>query len=73
MKLFWAIFGAATVAALSAYAGGLADAITESTPVVMAPDDESGSLPSWVIPVAIVALLAGAAVLSSDSDDGDAS
>jgi phosphate/sulfate permease len=70
MKLFLTIFCTATIAALSAYAGGLGDAILETAPVVMAPDQSaSGSVPSWVVPVAIIAVLVGAAVLSSDGDD----
>lgn len=60
------------VLAGAAYAGGLSDAITETVP--MAPMDdavasEGGSLPSWVIPAAIVAILIGVAVSSGDDDD----
>ncbi len=70
MKLFLTILGCASVAAVSAYAGGLADAVVETTPQVMSPNEPSGSVPGWVVPVAIAALLVGAAVLSND-DDGD--
>lgn len=71
MKLFLTIFGGLTVAAVSVYAGGLSDALVETAPVIMAPDEESGSLPGWVIPVAVVALLAGAAVLAGDDDEDE--
>lgn len=72
MKLFLTIFGLVAVAAVSAYAGGLADAIVESAPVQIVPDEPDGSVPSWVVPVAIIALLAGAAVLAGDDDDDSA-
>lgn len=71
-KLLLAGSGILIIAAVSAYAGGLADALVESEPVVMTPDEPSGTVPSWVIPVAIIALLAGAAVLSGDDDDDTA-
>lgn len=71
MKVFLTIFGALTVTAVSVYAGGLSDALVETAPIVMAPDEPSSSLPGWVIPVAVVALLAGVAVLAGDDDDDD--
>ncbi len=73
MKLLLAGSGILMIAAVSAYAGGLADAVVETQPIVMSPDEPSGSVPSWVIPVAIIAVLAGVAVLSGDDDDSAAS
>ncbi|WP_411890178.1 hypothetical protein [Yoonia sp. SDW83-1] len=73
MKLLLAGSGILIIAAVSAYAGGLADAVVETQPIVMSPDEPSGSVPSWVIPVAIIAVLAGVAVLSGDDDDSAAS
>lgn len=70
MNKFWIILGALLVAGVSAYAGGLADAITETVPMADPVAAES-SLPSWVIPAAIIAVLIGVAVASSDDDDGD--
>ncbi|MDO6590495.1 hypothetical protein DS901_18025 [Loktanella sp. D2R18] len=72
MKLFTAVFGTSTVAAISAYAGGVANMIVETAPVVMEPTETVGSsAPSWVIPVIIIAALVGAAALSGDDDDDD--
>lgn len=52
-----------------AHAGGLADAIVEEEPVVIAEPPEPG-LPGWVIPVvALVLIGAVAASSSSDSDE----
>ncbi len=74
MKKFWVILGALIVAGVSAYAGGLADAITETVPVMAEPMEAKPSLPSWVIPAAVIALLIGVAVAASDDDDdGEAS
>ncbi len=73
MKLFFTIFGTVMVAAVAAYAGGLADAIVETAPVIMTPEEPSGSVPSWVIPATIIAVLVGAAVLAGDDDDSGAS
>jgi uncharacterized membrane protein len=71
MKLFLTIFGGLMLAAVSVYAGGLSDTLVETAPGVMEPDETKGSLPGWVIPVAVVALLAGVAVLAGDDDDDD--
>jgi hypothetical protein len=71
MKLFTAVLGTSTIAAISAYAGGVADAIVETAPVIMEPTQTGSSGPSWVIPVIIIAALIGAAALSGD--DGDSS
>lgn len=73
MKVFLACFGTVMIAAVSAYAGGLADTVLETAPIVMTPDQPRNSVPNWVIPVAIVALLLGAASLSGNDDDGGAS
>ena len=54
----------------AASAGGLANEIVEAPVVVENPVEVApagSSVPSWVIPVAIVALLIG--IASSDSDD----
>jgi hypothetical protein len=73
MKLFTAVLGASTVTAISAYAGGVADMIVETAPVIMEPTEAAGSsAPSWVIPVVIIAALIGAAALSGDDDDSGA-
>ena len=69
MKKFWIILGALIVAGVSAYAGGLADAITETAPVMVAPAEPEPSLPGWVIPAAIIGILIGVAVLGGDDDD----
>ena len=73
MKLFLAFLGILMIAAVSTVAGGLADAVVETVPVVISPDESEGSLPGWVVPAAIVAALIGVAVLSNDGDGGDAS
>lgn len=69
MKKFWVILGALIVAGVSAYAGGLAEAITETAPVMAEPMAAEPSLPGWVIPAAIIALLIGVAVAGSDDDE----
>ncbi|PJI91615.1 hypothetical protein BC777_0447 [Yoonia maricola] len=71
MKKFWVILGALVVAGVSAYAGGLADAITETVPVIAEPVEADSSVPGWVIPAAIIAVLIGVAVLADDDDDED--
>lgn len=68
-KLLLTGAGFLCVAAVAAYAGGLADAVVEAEPVIMTPDEPDGSLPGWVLPVALIALLVGAAALASDDDD----
>ena len=63
---------AATVCAFSAnsaFAGGLADAIVEQQPQVVA-QSQQNRLPGWVIPVAALVLL-GAVVASSDGGDDE--
>lgn len=70
MTKFWIILSALIVAGVSAYAGGLSDAITEAAPAMAAPADPESSIAAWVIPVILVALLAGVA-LSGDDDDDD--
>ncbi|SIT77121.1 hypothetical protein SAMN05421665_0502 [Yoonia rosea] len=70
MNKFWIILGALLVAGVSAYAGGLADAITETAPMAE-PAAAGSSVPSWVIPAAIIAVLIGVAVASNDDDDDD--
>lgn len=70
MKLFTTIFGVSTVAAFSAYAGGVANMIVETAPAIMEPTDAAGSsAPSWVIPVIIIAALIGAAAMSGDDNN----
>ena len=67
MKKTLLIVGGILLAAGAAYAGGLSDQIVEMTPPAPAPmADESGSLPGWVIPVAIIGLLIGIASMGSD-------
>lgn len=73
MKLFWLFFGLVMVAGISAYAGGLSDAIVEMVPTDVAPADNDGSLPGWVMPVVILAGLIGVAALASDGSDSAAS
>ncbi|MGJ8588764.1 MAG: hypothetical protein ACSHXW_11470 [Yoonia sp.] len=70
MNKFWIVLGALLVAGVSAYAGGLADAITETVPMAEPMAAES-SVPSWLIPAAIVLVLVGVAVASSDDDDDE--
>ncbi|WP_342070775.1 hypothetical protein [Yoonia algicola] len=68
MNKFWIVLGALLVAGVSAYAGGLADAITETVPMAEPMAAES-SVPGWVIPAAIIAVLIGVAVAANDDDD----
>jgi hypothetical protein len=68
MNKFWIVLGALLVAGVSAYAGGLADAITETVPMVE-PVAQESRLPGWLIPAAIVVLLVGVAVASNDDDE----
>lgn len=69
MTKFWIILGTLVVAGASAYAGGLADAIVETVPTDVEPMAADSSLPGWVIPAAIVALLIGVAVLGDDDNE----
>lgn len=69
MKKFWVVLGALIVAGVSAYAGGLAEAITETVPVMAEPMEAEPSLPGWVIPAAVIALLIGVAVSGGDDDE----
>jgi hypothetical protein len=70
MKKFWIVLGALLVAGVAAYAGGLADAITETVPIVEPVEQDSG-LPAWLIPAAIAIVLIGVAVsANNDSEDG---
>ncbi|PJI92580.1 hypothetical protein BC777_1435 [Yoonia maricola] len=69
--------GIAAISALvltgtAASAGGLADEIVEAPVVVEDPVEAApaSSVPGWVIPVAILALVIGV-VASSDNDDDD--
>lgn len=68
MNKFWIILGALLVAGVSAYAGGLADAITETAPMVEPVAAES-SVPSWLIPAAIALVLIGVAVSGGDDEE----
>lgn len=70
MNKFWIVLGALVVAGVSAYAGGLANAITETTPMMVEPAEAESSVPGWVIPAAIIGVLIGVAVLSDDDDGG---
>ena len=70
MKKFLIVLGALIVAGVSAYAGGLADALTETVPTAE-PIAPGPSVPSWVIPAVIIAALIGVAVISEDDDGGD--
>ncbi len=72
MKKTLLIVGGLVLAAGAAYAGGLGDTIVEMAPpapVEPMADSNDGSLPGWVIPLAIVGLLIGLAV--SGDDEGD--
>jgi hypothetical protein len=74
MKLFWVCLGALLAAGTVAFAGSHAEGIVESAQIVMSPDQTTSPTTSnWVIPVAIFALLVGAAALSGDSDGSGAS
>ena len=69
MKTLLAAATAATFAlTASVQAGGLADAVIEDEIIVLE-ETQSGSLPGWVIPLAIVGLVI--AVASSGDDDDD--
>jgi hypothetical protein len=71
MNKFWIVLGALLVAGVSAYAGGLADALTETVPMAE-PVAAGPSVPSWVIPAVIIAALIGVAVMSEDDpEDGN--
>lgn len=68
------VLGAAAVfgSAVAAVAGGLADAITETEPMAMAEVvEQGGSIPGWVIPVGILAVLALAAASAGEEDGGE--
>lgn len=54
-----------------ASAGGLADQIVETVEEPMEVAPAESSVPGWVIPVAIVALLIGVAASGDDDDDDD--
>jgi len=69
MNKFWIVLGALIVAGVSAYAGGLANAITETAPMIVEPAEAESSLPGWVIPAAIIGVLIGVAVWSEDDDE----
>lgn len=75
LKTIKAAVAATTAVVLSgttALAGGLSDAIVETPVVVEDPvevEPAGGSLPGWVIPAAIVALLIGIASSGSDDDN----
>ena len=70
MKRFLIILGALMAAGAAAYAGGLADALVEAVPTDPQPVAEPGSsLPAWVIPAVIIALLVGFAVAGDDDED----
>ena len=58
----------ATVTATSALAGGLADEVVEAPIIEVAPEP-AGSLPGWVIPLAIVGLVIAVASSSDDEDE----
>jgi len=79
LKSLKAAAASVTAIALSgtaASAGGLADQIIEAPVVVEDPvdvDPVAGSLPGWVIPAAIVAVLIGVAVSSNKGSDDDPS
>lgn len=69
MKKFAVALSALVLASGTAYAGGLAEAIEETPPVVVEPMEPTPSLPGWVIPAAIIALLIGVAVASDDDEE----
>ena len=60
---------AATFAGAAAWAGGLADAITETVPEEVAPMAAEGSTAGWIIPALIVGVLIAVAVSGGDDDD----
>ncbi|MEL7180508.1 MAG: hypothetical protein AAFN63_11815 [Pseudomonadota bacterium] len=76
IKHIKAVVTAATAIVFSgtaASAGGLADEIVEA-PVAVADPVEAApasSIPGWVIPVAILALIVGVVASSDDDDDDD--
>ena len=70
MKRTLLIAGGILLAAGAAYAGGLGDSIVELAPPAPAEpmaQDNSGSIPGWVIPLAILGIMIG---LASSTDDG---
>lgn len=73
MKRFLIVFGTLVAAAAAAHAGGLSDVVVEMAPP--APVEEvapaSGSIPGWVIPLAIIGLMVGLAASGSDDDDDE--
>ena len=74
MKKTFLIAGGALLAAGAAYAGGLGDSIVEmvpAAPVEPMAEDNGSSIPGWVIPVAILALMVGLAASGSEEDGGD--
>lgn len=70
MNKFWIVLGALLVAGVAAYAGGLADVITETVPMAE-PVAQESRLPGWLVPAAIAIVLIGVAVsANNDPDDG---
>ena len=70
MKKTFLIAGGVLLAAGAAYAGGLGNTIVEIVPSEPMAEESGSSVPGWVIPVAILALMVGLASSSSDDDDG---
>ena len=66
MKAFMLSVAVAAVTATPALAGGLADEVVEA-PIIEVTPEPTGSLPNWVIPLAIVGIVI--AVASSGDDD----
>lgn len=74
MKKTLLIAGGVLLAAGAAYAGGLGDTIVEMAPpapVEPMVEDNSGSIPGWVIPLAILGIVVGLAASGTDDDDDD--
>lgn len=66
MKAFLLSVTVAAITATSALAGGLADEVVQAPIIEVAPEP-TGSLPGWVIPLAIVGLV----IAVASSSDGD--
>ena len=70
MKKLLLTAGGFIAAASAAVAGGLADAVMETEIIEVAPE-RGGSLPGWVIPLAIVGIVIAIASSSDDDDSCD--
>ncbi len=71
MKKFAIVLGTLLIAGIAAYAGDLADSVTQAVPQSLSPTGNGEEIPGWVVPVVIFTLLAGVAVLSQDDNDDE--